>query len=36
MLRVGAPVDPEKSPYARIVEDGSEVIGSSGDNNAMP
>lgn len=35
LLRVGAPVDPEKSAYARIVEDGSEVIGSSGDNNAI-
>jgi quercetin dioxygenase-like cupin family protein len=36
LLRVGAPVDPQKSAYARIVEDGTEVIGSSGDNNAIP
>ncbi|MDX1486397.1 MAG: cupin domain-containing protein [Alphaproteobacteria bacterium] len=35
LLRIGAQVDPDKSAYARIVEDGSEVVGSSSDNNAV-
>lgn len=36
LLRIGATVDPEKSPYHRIVEDGTEVVGSSTENNAIP
>lgn len=35
LLRIGATVDPEKSPYARIIEDGSEVLGNSSDNNSL-
>lgn len=36
MLRVGAVVDPDKSPYGRVLEDGSPLIGNSKENNAIP
>ncbi len=36
MLRVGAVVDPSKSPYGRVLSDGSPLIGNSKENNAVP
>ena len=36
MLRVGATVDPDKSPYARVLADGTPMIGNSKENNAIP
>jgi mannose-6-phosphate isomerase-like protein (cupin superfamily) len=36
MIRVGAVVDPSKSPYGRVLKDGSPLIGNSKENNAVP
>jgi hypothetical protein len=36
MIRVGAVVDPSKSPYGRVLRDGSPLIGNSKENNAVP
>lgn len=35
MLRVGATVDPSRSPYGRELADGTPMIGNSSENNAI-
>jgi len=36
MLRVGCVVDAGESPYARELADGTELVGNSSENNAVP
>lgn len=36
MLRVGAVVDADRSPYGRELADGTPMIGNSSENNAIP